>query len=167
MRVLRLTVWGAFARLHHKSAGFEQPATGARRKRSIGRPGYWAGWLSLLALGLAGCAGISVESSPQAKQRLVAERAQARWQVLMKGDVEGAYQFLSAGSKAATSLETYKSKIRPGMWRGAKVDKVECEAELCKVLMQITYDTRPMRGIQTPLDETWIIENGSAWYVYR
>jgi hypothetical protein len=33
--------------------------------------------------------------------------------------------------------------------------------------MQITYDTRRMRGIQTPLDESWIIENGSAWYIYR
>lgn len=167
MRFLRLTVWGAFARLRHKGAGIERPTTGARRKRSIARPGHWAGWLSLLALGLAGCAGISVDSSPQAKQRLVAERAQARWQVLMKGDVEGAYQFLSAGSKAVTSLDAYKAKIRPGMWREAKVDKVECEAEICKVSMQITYDTRRMRGIQTPLDESWIIENGSAWYIYR
>jgi len=167
MRFLRLTVWGAFARLRHKGAGIERLATGARRKRSIARPGRWAGWLSLLALGLAGCAGISVDSSPQAKQRLVAERAQARWQVLMKGDVEGAYQFLSVGSKAVTSLDVYKAKIRPGMWREAKVEKVECEAEFCKVLMQITYDTRRMRGIQTPLDESWIIENGSAWYIYR
>jgi hypothetical protein len=166
MRFLRLTVLGAFARLQHKAADIERPATGSRRKRSIARPGHWAGWLSLLALGLAGCAGIGVDS-PEAKQRLVAERAQARWQVLMRGDVEGAYQFLSSGSKAATSLEAYKSKIRPGAWRGAKVNKVECEAEICKVSMQITYDTRRMRGIQTPLDESWIIENGSAWYIYR
>ena len=167
MRFLRLTVWGAFARLRHKGAAIERPTTSAQHKRSITRPGQWAGWLSLLAVGLAGCAGISVDSSPQAKQRLVAERAQARWQVLMKGDVEGAYQFLSAGSKAVTSLELYKAKIRPGMWREAKVEKVECEAEICKVLMQITYDMRRMRGIQTPLDESWIIENGSAWYIYR
>jgi hypothetical protein len=157
MRFLQLTVWGAFARLQHKDAG------GVRKVAAC--PACWLGWL--LALGLAGCAGISVDSSPQAKQRFVAERAQARWQVLMKGDVEGAYQFLSAGSKAATTLAAYKSKIRPGMWREAKVEKVECEAEVCKVLMQITYDTRPMKGIQTPFDETWIIENGSAWYVYR
>lgn len=167
MRVLRLTVWGAFARLRHKGAGIERQATSSRRKRWIARPGHWAGCLSLLALGLAGCAGISVDSSPQAKQKLVAERAQARWQVLIKGDVEGAYHFLSAGSKAVTSLDLYKAKIRPGMWREAKVEKVECEAEICKVLLRITYDTRPMKGIQTPLDESWIIENGSAWYIYR
>jgi hypothetical protein len=132
----------------------------------IPQPAYLLLWLAL-GSGLAGCAGIRVDSSAEAKQRFVAERAQARWQVLMKGDVEGAYQFLSAGSKAATPLEVYKAKIRPGMWRAAKVDKVDCEAEICKVMMTITYDTRPMRGIQTPFPETWIIENGSAWYIYR
>lgn len=171
MGFLRLTVLEAFARLQAKGAGIGRTVTGARRKRSriwaVSGAGSWVGWGSLLALGLAGCAGVSVDSSPQAKQRLVAERAQARWQVLIKGDVEGAYQFLSSGSKAATSLEAYKSKIRPGMWRGAKVEKVECEAEICKVLLQITYDTKPMKGIQTPLDESWILEKGSAWYIYR
>jgi hypothetical protein len=167
MRFLRLTVLGAFARLQLKGAGSERPARGAQRKGLTTRPEQWAVGLAMLGLGLAGCAGVSVDSSPQAKQGVVAERAQARWQILMKGDVEGAYQFLSAGSKAATSLEAYKSKIRPGMWRGAKVDKVECQAEICKVVMQITYDARAMKGIQTPVDETWVIENGSAWYIYR
>jgi hypothetical protein len=53
------------------------------------------------------------------------------------------------------------------MWREAKVGKVDCEAEVCKVIMLITYDTKRMKGIETPIDETWVIENGSAWYVYR
>ena len=171
MRFLRLTVWEAFARLQTKAAGIGRPVTGARRKRSriwaISRRGHWAGWVLLLALGLAGCVGISVDSSPEAKQRLVTERAQARWQVLIKGDVEAAYQFLSTGSKAATSLEAYKSKIRPGMWREAKVEKVECEAEICKAKMILTYDHARMKGIQTPFEEDWIIDKGTAWYVYR
>jgi hypothetical protein len=132
----------------------------------IARPARLLLYLAL-GSGLAGCAGIRVDSSAEAKQRFVAERAQARWQVLMKGDVEGAYQFLSAGSKAATPFELYRAKMRPGMWRAAKVEKVDCKEEICKVIMTITYDTRPMKGIQTPFDETWIIENGSAWYVYR
>jgi hypothetical protein len=110
---------------------------------------------------------VSVGSSPEQKQKVVAERAQARWDVLIKGDVTSAYQFLSSGSKASTSLDLYKDKTKPGMWRGAKVDKVECEAEVCKVKMLITYDAKRMRGIETPVDETWIIESGSAWYVYR
>jgi len=34
-------------------------------------------------------------------------------------------------------------------------------------MMLVTYDVRRMKGIETPVDETWIIEKGSAWYVYR
>jgi hypothetical protein len=126
----------------------------------------WTGWLAL-GVGLAGCASISADSSPEVRQKLVAERAEARWQTLIKGDVEGAYQYLSAGSKAGTSLTAYKKTVKPGIWRKAKVDKVDCEAEICKVQLTITYDYRNMHGIETILPETWIIENGSAWYVYR
>ena len=135
--------------------------------RAVGR----LSWVAL-GVGLAACASISVDSPPEAKQKVVAERAQARWELLIKGDVDGAYQYLSAGSKAATPLGLYKGKIKPGMWRGAKVDKVECEAEICKVQMLVTYDFRAargggMKGIETPVLETWIIENGTVGYVYR
>jgi len=121
---------------------------------------------------VAGCASISATSAPEEKQKVVAERAEARWQLLIKGDVPGAYEYLSAGSKAATPLAAYLGKIKPGMWRKAKVDKVSCEAEICKVQMLIGYEMRK-RGtpldmqVETPVAETWIIENGSAWYVYR
>ena len=125
--------------------------------------------LSLIATGvtLAGCATLSVDSPPEAKQKVVAERAQGRWELLIKGDVEGAYQYLTAGSKAAVSAAVYKQKIKPGLWRSAKVDKVECEAEVCKVQMMVTYDFGRMKGIETPVPETWIIENGTAGYVYH
>jgi len=156
MGFLQLTLSGPVARLQSEKVKFGSAARVLR----------WLGWLAL-GVGLAGCAGISADSSPEAKQKLVAERAEARWQTLIKGDVDGAYQYLSAGSKAATSLTVYKAKIKPGIWRQAKVDKVECDAELCKVQMNITYDYRNMKGVETLLPETWIIENGSAWYVYR
>jgi hypothetical protein len=129
-----------------------------------------AGAMATMALG--GCAGIagfgiSKDSDPSAKQKVVAQRAEARWQSLIKGDLDVAYGYLSEGSKATTPLDVYKAKIRPGLWRQAKVEKVECEAEVCKVEMQITFDHKLMKGIQTPLNESWIIEKGSAWYVYR
>ncbi len=111
--------------------------------------------------------GISKDSDPAAKQKVVAERAEGRWQSLIKGDLDGAYAYMSEGSKATTPLNVYKARIKPGMWRQAKVEKVECEAEVCKVEVQITIDHRLMKGIQVPLNENWIIEKGSAWYVYR
>jgi hypothetical protein len=158
MQFGRLTVQGALDSLQS-----EKPL---RRGDFTTRDLRWTGWL-VLGVALAGCAGVRVDSAPEDKQKFVAQRAEARWQLLIKGDVAGAYEFLSAGSKATMPLNAYKAKIRPGMWRQASVERVDCEAEVCKVVLQITYDRKQMKGIQTPLTESWIIEKGSAWYVYR
>jgi hypothetical protein len=165
MPFLKLTHGDALDRLQNESSQVGVKICALTRR--LGRLSWAA-----LGVGLAACASISVDSPPEAKQKLVAERAQARWELLIKGDVDGAYQYLSAGSKAATPLGLYKGKIKPGLWRGAKVDKVDCEAEICKVQMLITYDFRTaragaMKGIETPVPETWIIENGTVGYVYR
>jgi len=122
----------------------------------------------LVAASLAGCASMSgKDMTPEAKQALVTERINARWDLLIKGDLDGAYKFLSAGSQEAMSLKVYKAKVKPGMWRAVKVDSMDCEAEICQVKMILTYDHRLMKGIQTPFQETWILEKGNAWYVYR
>jgi hypothetical protein len=93
---------------------------------------------------------------------------------LIKGDLDAAYAYLSPGSKATTSIEAYRRQIRPGLWRAVKVDSVECEGELCSVKLQLTYDIprgpmspKAISGLDTPIAERWIIENGSAWFVYR
>lgn len=138
--------------------------TAMQRPFAGGRAGIAA---AVLGLAVAACASISATSAPEVKQKVVAERAEARWQALIKGDVDTAYGFLSAGSKKATSLAIYKSIIKPGMWRQAKAEKVDCKDELCKVQLEVTYDAKMMKGITTPIWETWIIEDGSAWYVYR
>ena len=160
----QLTHQGAFARLQAEGGLF-----GIAFRTLLGDVMRGLSRLSLITAGvtLAGCATLSAESPPEAKQKVVAERAQARWELLIKGDVDGAYQYLSTGSKAAVSAAVYKLKVKPGIWRGAKVDTVECEAEICKVQMMITYDFARMKGIETPIPETWIIENGTAGYVYH
>jgi hypothetical protein len=124
---------------------------------------------ALVAASLAGCAsmGDSRDMTPEARQALVTKRIDARWAALMKGDLDQAYTFMSAGSKEAVPFKVYKEKIKPGMWRAVKVDGMDCEAEICQVRMTLTYDHRMMKGIQTPFQETWILEKGNAWYVYR
>lgn len=122
----------------------------------------------LVAASLAGCASMAgKDMAPEAKQALVTERINARWDLLIKGDLDEAYKFLSAGSQEAMSLKVYKAKVKPGMWRAVKVDSMDCEAEICQVKMTLTYDHRLMKGVQTPFQETWILEKGNAWYVYR
>jgi hypothetical protein len=126
--------------------------------------------LSLAALvtaSLAACATLGPDSSPESKEKVVTERATARWVALIKGDIDTAYSYFSKGSKATTSVQVYASQIKPGRWRKVQVDKVECAKELCKVDLTITYDMPQMKAIPAIVSEHWIIEDGSAGYIYR
>lgn len=129
--------------------------------------------LAAVFAGLAGCAsvpgvgGLSKDSPAEAKEKVVTARAQARWDALIKGDVEAAYGYLSPASRAVTSLEQFKARTKTGSFRSVKIEKVSCAGETCEVGLFLTYDHRLMSGITTPVGETWIIEDGQAWYVYR
>jgi len=134
----------------------------------------WRNWIcsAIVALAALGCAtapsgGFSADSSKEQKTAAVRERAEARWKALIKDDIEKAYGYLSPTTRDVVSLDQYKAKIARGTFREAKVDSVECEGELCKVSIKLTYDRRRMKGMVTPLEETWIIERGQFWYVLR
>jgi len=122
---------------------------------------------ALVAVGCSSLGGLSSDSPKEAKQERAGQRAQARWDALIRGDLNAAYEFLSPGSRAVMSLPVYKGKLKPGLWRSAKVRSVDCEADVCSVQLLITYDVRAAKGIETPLTEKWIIESGNAWYVDR
>ncbi len=144
---------------------------GSRRAQS-GPGRFRAGIAAALATAalLAGCAGpaaLSPSATPEQKEKVVAERAEARWAALIKGDLNAAYAYLTPATRATMSLDQYKGRIKPGIWRAAKAEKVKCDGDVCGVAMQITYDMPKMKGITTPLEETWIIEGGTPWYVYR
>lgn len=134
------------------------------RQRSMGlRAG-----VAVLLVALAGCAsvgGLSKDSSPEAKQAAVAERAKARWAAMIDGNLDVAYTYLSPASKGIVSLATFKQQARSG-YREAKVEKVECDGATCKVKMFVIYDHRLMKGIGTPLEERWVIDEGQAWLVW-
>jgi len=126
--------------------------------------------LAVLLASLAGCASMSrggADLALEAKQALVTERINARWEALIKGDLDTAYTYMSAASKETIPLTAYKAKIKPGMWRSVKINAIVCEAEICTASMTLTYDHRLMKGVQTPFQESWIIEKGTAWFVAR
>ena len=129
--------------------------------------------VSVGVLGLVSCGvspigdGDAGASSPEARREAVAARSSARWAALIKGDYQSAYQYLSPASRLTLSYESYQKVARKTSYREAKIDTIECDAAACKVKLYITYDHRLMKGITTPLDETWIFDKGQAWYVYR
>ena len=112
---------------------------------------------------LSGCASMG----PKPPEEIVKERAQGRWDALVKVDVPGAYAFLSPASRSTVTLEGYKGSINPGFWKVATVEKVVCETpESCEAYASIEYDYRGTR-IKTPLRESWIKDGSQWWYVYR
>ena len=136
-------------------------------------PRQWkqcAGFMAVaLVTGCAAMGGLSKDSPAAAKEAAVAERANARWQALIKRNYEEAYGFFSASSKEATTLARFQAKVEPIQYRSVKIDKVECAAEVCNVKLTLTYDYPPAKttGVVTPLDENWIIDRGQAWFVFR
>jgi hypothetical protein len=130
------------------------------------------GWC-LALLGMAGCStlfGVTKDSPPEEKQAAVKERAGARWAAMIKGDIDTAYAFLTPASRKALSPEAFASRRGVTKYTAATVESVTCEAEACKAQIKLTYDYpvqgKIMRGIQTPLTETWVFDKGTAWLVY-
>ena len=122
--------------------------------------------LMLLVAGLAGCAGIAPDAGGQQDSwQQVSERASARWNALIAGDLAKAYEYLSPGARDVMTLDLYKSKIRTGSWNKAIVDTVTCEKDRCEVVMLIDYRHREMKSIETRLNEVWLQDGGKWWFV--
>jgi hypothetical protein len=112
---------------------------------------------------LGGCA---TPPPPRDPAEVVKQRAQARWNALVQGDVKAAYEFFSPGSRATMSLADFASGIKVGFWKAVTVDKVECKsAESCDASSTVEYEFRGSR-IKTPFKETWVRE-GSDWWLLR
>jgi hypothetical protein len=122
---------------------------------------------SLMLLACASPGGVTAESPPDVKKAAVTERANARWKAVIDGDGDKAYEFLSSGSKTVTSLTTYKARARLVGFRAADLQSVACEPEVCKVKYRVTLDHRLMKGISSEVEETWVLEKGQYWYVWR
>jgi hypothetical protein len=136
----------------------------------------WRGPACALAVfAMAGCStmgGLTKDSPPEEKQAVVKERANARWAALIKGDIDTAYAYSSPASRKAVSIESFAGRRGAAKYTAATVESVTCEAEACQVEIKLTYDYPVMRGkvakgIQTPLTETWVLDNGTAWMVLR
>ena len=123
--------------------------------------------------GMASCAvspvgdGSGAAASANAQREAVTKRVNARWDALIKGDLDAAYALLSPASRETLTLEQFKQHTRKGAFRQMKIDAIDCAADLCKVKLVITYDHRLMKGIQTPMEETWVFDKGQPWLVYR
>lgn len=122
--------------------------------------------VALLALVTAACSTLSPTSPTEEKVRVVTERSMARWKAIIGRDLEAAYQFMSPASRATVTPAGFKTIASRLNYRNAEVKEVTCDAQACKVRLQITYDAAMMPGVRTLLEESWVIDKGQAWYVW-
>ncbi|RRD57205.1 hypothetical protein EII20_07635 [Comamonadaceae bacterium OH2545_COT-014] len=122
-----------------------------------------------LVAALAGCAA----PAAQTPEQIVAERAEARWQHLIKGDFTGAYGYLMPSYRAIVPEKSYRQSFgSAGAWRNAIIHQVNCEPAACTVRVRITTQVRipqfakHIPEVNTYIDERWVREDGQ-WWLYQ
>lgn len=106
-----------------------------------------------------------------ADSRRLIERAQARWEALIRGDFATAYTYETPAFREAHDVESYRGKFGPSVrWHGAEVRQMrridEGTAEV-GVVLDISFfvpnQSEPIRN-QTLAWEQWTKENGDWWH---
>jgi hypothetical protein len=129
---------------------------GRVRLRQLG-----AACVTMLAV-LGGCAAVPVAKSGK---DVVAERAQQRWDLLVKNDFDGAYRYLSPASRQVVTQQAYAAGFRRNFWSGAKVTSVQCpNPEACEVEVTIEYRHMGL-AMKSPVVEKWIRDKSDWWFV--
>jgi hypothetical protein len=98
------------------------------------------------------------------------KRATERWALLIKGDLAGAYQYLSPATRDVLPFENYRGSIKLGLWRSVEINKVVCTSDvLCSVQLNMHYSYKP-KGSPVydgtrALSETWKKDGGQWWHI--
>ena len=117
---------------------------------------------------LVACAGTG-----ETKHHPVEERAQQRWDALLKGDFDTAYTFYSPGYRSANSRVDFEISYRTrkvAIYQ-AKVLGSDCSAEACDVTTEVGYRVgSPVPGVSkwdstSNLQERWVKTEGKWWFV--
>lgn len=120
-----------------------------------------------LVLALTACAGAPPKDHP------IAERAQARWDNLLAGDLHAAYGYLSPAYRSSVGSVQYQRQImlQKVRWTGAEYIDSDCSEETCKVrifldfsLIGVLPGVRRFDGSQE-IEETWVKSGGQWWYL--
>ena len=129
-------------------------------------------FLAASVLVLSSCAVIPSQSP----EERVAARAQARVDFLMAADWEAAYAFATPGYRSTENVGRYGTRWSgANMWKAAEIKQVDCEAppggdpgeaQVCNVVMSVTYKAVGYGDIDAILHERWLLLD-REWYLYQ
>ena len=98
---------------------------------------------------------------------VVKERAQARWDAMVKSDFKTAYGYLSPGSRSTVTADGWAATLRSGYWKSAVVEKAVCDGpERCEAHVSVEANTRG-GTFRIPFREPWIKVSGVWWFLYK
>jgi len=128
-----------------------------------------AGLLCSLVL-LSACATGTVKSvSPE---NSIEERAVKRWEVLLSGDLAGAYEYLSPAYRTSVSSLQYQRSVlmKKVAWTSADYMGSVCDETTCTVKNNVGFTAygvvpgvKSYKGIQQ-IEESWVLVDGQ-WYL--
>ena len=119
---------------------------------------------------VAFCGGCATggQSSVAEIEKMVLNRAQARWDLLLSRKLDKAYEYLSPASKETTTMVEYISRVsRVQGLSAVKVDAIKCEEDRCKVDFVALGAIRNISAIERQFSEYWIKVGGNWWTVYN
>jgi hypothetical protein len=136
--------------------------------------------VAALAVATAACATLTVDSPADEKVKAAMERSAARWQAVIDKDFAKAYDYMSPSSKATVTAAGFRTVASRLDYRAVKVTSASCDAGTCRVRLILTYNakvglnaavakegaTSVTKGVNTPLEEVWVIDQGQIWYVW-
>jgi hypothetical protein len=120
---------------------------------------------------LAACAQGPRKPAASPPEEIVAERAKARWEHLMQGRPEQAWEYIAPGSRALLDRQSYLAQKRnaPVTYTGVELLSTQCEAEVCTVELKVhTQAPLPFAGMvpaYSLLRERWVLSEGSWYFV--
>jgi hypothetical protein len=115
---------------------------------------------------------VSACATTTSSQEMIEERAMARWEVLLSGDLPAAYEYLSPGFRSSVSSLQYQRSVlrRRVRWTNARYIESNCDETACKVQISLNYTlygalpgVKSFEGTQT-IEESWVLVNGT-WYL--
>lgn len=136
-------------------------------RKSFGLPGAMAGLLLGVSILVSACA-----TAPTANE-IIAQRAQARWDTLFSGDLNGAYQYFSPAYRSSVSSIQFQRRVltQKVIWTGAEYIDSDCSDVSCKVKILLKFSVIgavpgvPRFDSQQEVVENWVKSEGQWWFV--
>ncbi len=125
----------------------------------------------LLVLGVA-ILLLSACAATVPTERVIEERAMARWNALLSNDFAGAYEYLSPGYRSSVSSLQYQRALllKRVRWDDAQYIESDCIETTCKVKISLNYTVygavpglKSFNGTQR-IEESWL-RVGGKWYL--